>query len=118
MKRKKTILIVLISIIIIILLSYITINNLYKKTTGNENITTKLNTETDFLNWFIDFNNLYNKKVNSPKYSLTKEMFEEINKFINNNEESNIYFKDNIYHIDEFTTLELLDILNTIIIIL
>lgn len=106
-QKNKTILIFSILIITIITLGYILINNLFIKPSGSENITTKLNTESDFLDWFIDFDNLYKKKVKSPKYSLTKESFEKINNFLNNNTESNIYFKDNIYYLDESTTIEL-----------
>ena len=105
--RNKSISTISIIIIIIILFSTIIITSKLLKPSGNENITTKLNTETDFLNWFEDFDNLYNRKIKYPKYSLTKEVFEKINNYINNDNNNNIYFKDNIYYINNTETIEL-----------
>ena len=102
-KRTITITSILIIILIIIPTSYIFIYNIKNKPSGKENITTKLNTESDFLNWFIDFDNLYHKKINSPKYSLTKDSFQKIYNLLN----INIYFKNNTYYIDNNITLEL-----------
>lgn len=98
---------ILIILFIIIPISYIFIYNTINKPSGKENITTKLNTDSDFLQWFIDFDNLYNKKINSPKYSLTKDSFQKIYNLLNNNNETNIYFKNNTYYIDNNITIEL-----------
>lgn len=103
-KNKK--IIIIIAIIILIPITYLIVNNILKKE-SNENVTTKLKSDSDYLNWFIDFDNLYEKKVKTPKYSLTKESFEKIYNLLNNNEENNIYYKDNIYYFNNNTTIEL-----------
>ena len=68
----------IILIVIVILLSTTLIYNLITTPKGNENITTKLNNDTDFLNWFIDFDNLYKKNIPTIDYSLNKDMFTKI----------------------------------------
>lgn len=79
-----------------------------KKIDSNENITTKLNNDTDFLNWFIDFDKLYRKKISFTNYSLKQETFENINKLLNEeNNDNTTYFRDGIYHINDYETLEL-----------
>ena len=107
--KKKYIIITSILILIFIILPFcfIFIYNLLNKPSGKENITTKLTNESDFLNWFIDFDNLYNKKIKSPTYSLNKEPFEIIYNFLTKNEDSNIYFQNNTYYINNDITIEL-----------
>lgn len=99
-KTKKLIIIILIILILLIPIIYILINNYLAKPTGNENITTKLNEDTDYLYWFIDFDNLYQKNIKSPKYSLNKEIFQEINNFITNEKDNNVLYRDNTYYIN------------------
>lgn len=106
-KRNRTILLIVIICFIIIPISYIFIYNIINKPSGKENITTKLNTDEDFLEWFIDFDELYNKKVKSPKYSLTKESFQKISNLLNNENTTDIYLKDNLYYLEDNITIEL-----------
>lgn len=106
-KRNRTILLIIIICFIIIPISYIFIYNIINKPSGKENITTKLNTDEDFLKWFIDFDKLYNKKVNKPKYSLTKDSFQKISDLLNNEKTTDIYLKDNIYYLEDNITIEL-----------
>ena len=106
-KRNRTILLTIIICFIIIPISYIFIYNIINKPSGKENITTKLNTDEDFLKWFIDFDKLYNKKVNKPKYSLTKDSFQKISDLLNNEKTTDIYLKDNIYYLEDNITIEL-----------
>lgn len=106
-KRNRTILLIIIICFIIIPISYIFIYNIINKPSGKENITTKLNTDEDFLEWFIDFDELYNKKVKSPKYSLTKDSFQKISNLLNNENTTDIYLKDNIYYLEDNITIEL-----------
>lgn len=106
-KRNRTILLIVIICFIIIPISYIFIYNIISKPSGKENVTTKLNTDEDFLEWFIDFNELYNKKVKSPKYSLTKDSFQKISDLLNNEKNTDIYLKDNIYYLEDNITIEL-----------
>lgn len=104
-KTKK--IIVLVALFIFLLCVFLYIHNNYIKYNTHENITTKLNTDSDFLEWFIDFDKLYNKIVKSPKYSLTKESFQKISNLLNNEEISDIYYKDSIYYLSDNMTLEL-----------
>lgn len=102
----------IITIILVIISSIglaITIFDFFdKKLDSNENITTKLNNDTDFLNWFIDFDKLYRKKISFTNYSLKQETFENINKLLNEeNNDNTTYFRDGIYHINDYETLEL-----------
>lgn len=106
-KRNKTIILIIIICFIIIPISYIFIYNIINKPRGKENITTKLNADEDFLEWFIDFDKLYNKKVKSPKYSLTKDSFQKISNLLNNEKTTDIYLKDNIYYLEDNITIEL-----------
>ena len=106
-KQKKILIVLCLLSVVIMFLCYPFYVSLRNKPTGKENITTKITTESDFLNWFIDFDKLYNKTVKSPKYKLKKEIFEEVYVFHTNENNTNIYFKDNIYYIDNSTTLEL-----------
>lgn len=106
-KKYVIIISILVFIFIIIPLSYIFIYNIVTKPSGEENVTTKLSIETDFLNWFIDFNKLYNQKIKTPEYSLTKDAFLKVNNLLDSNIEDDIYFKDNIYYIEDDITLEL-----------
>lgn len=103
---KKTIIIFILIITIIITSSIILTNNLTHHN-NNENITTKLNSDTDFLNWFIDFDKLYNKKIKNIKYSVTSNMFEKVVKLLNEDNYTEISYKDNIYYITDNDTLEL-----------
>lgn len=98
--------IILVLTVIIILLTSTFIYNLYKIPKGNENITTKLNDDSDFLNWFIDFDKMFKQNINNINYSLTSDMFKNINNYIQG-ENSNVSYKENIYYIDEYNTLEL-----------
>ena len=107
-KRNKIFIIILLVLILIIIpISYIFIYNINNLPSGKENITTKLKSDADFLNWFIDFDNLYYQVVKSPKYSLTKDSFVRITNLLNNEGEENIYYKDNIYYLSDDITIEL-----------
>lgn len=99
----------IIGIIVVVSLSLIgiiSIIHLINKPTGYENITTLLKHDRDFLEWFNDFDMLYNNKVKVPEYSLNENIFKEINSFINGKNESRISFKDNKYLMND-ATLEL-----------
>lgn len=106
LKKWVKFLIALIIIMIIIICS-ISIYDLSNKPKGNENITTKLNTDSDFYNWFVEFDNLYQSKIPDINYSLTPSMIEQISKFLSEEENNNITYKNNIYYIDEYNTIEL-----------
>lgn len=107
-KKKKIIIIILCLLFFtIILFSYPFFVCFKNKPSGKENVTTRITTESDFLNWFIDFDKLYNKKRQLPKYKLKKEIFEQIYIFHTGEDSTSIYFKDNIYYIDNSTTIEL-----------
>lgn len=90
----------------LLIIGVISIISLIYKPNGDENITMVLKNDNDFLEWFKDFDTLYNNKVGSPKYSLNENIFKEINSFIDGEKESRISFKDNKYLIDN-ETLEL-----------
>lgn len=106
--RKK-----IVTYIIVILLLFCFIIPFYKdffnRIIPKENVTTKLNNDTDFLNWFIDFDKLYKKKVTFINYSLKKDAFETVNKLLNeeNKDMKDVYFKNGIYYINNNETLEL-----------
>lgn len=72
-----------------------------------ENLTIALNDDTDFYNWFIQFDELYNKKreLSYPKYSVNKEMFQKISNLLEN--KSDITYKDSKYYLNDNETLEL-----------
>lgn len=110
--KKIIILLIIIAILFISILIYNLFDstlfyNLFSKPKGTENITTKLTDDKDFLNWFIDFDKLYQKNIHNINYSLNKEMFEKINNYLEGNTKNNILYKDNTYYIDESNTLEL-----------
>lgn len=102
MKKYKKIIIIILLILLIPII-YILITNYLSKPTGNENITTKLFNDTDYLSWFIDFDTLYQEHIKSPKYSLNKDIFESINNYLTNNNNTNITYKNNTYYIDNIT---------------
>lgn len=74
----------------------------------SENKTTILKDDTDFLEWFKDFNSLYRKEKgrNYPNFTVNEEMFEGINNLLNN-KESDTYYKDGKYFVSDNETLEL-----------
>ena len=115
MKKRTTILLIILIITTFILsLSFIknkvnipllnSIFNFNKK----ENVTTILKSDEDFLEWFNDFNKLYNKKRNNnyPSLKIKKEYFEEIQKLLQE-KETNVYYKDGKYYLNNNETLEL-----------
>lgn len=104
-KTKKIIILIFLLISLSIIFLYIHKN--YIKYNTKENITTKLNTDSDFLEWFINFDDLYKKNVKSPNYSLTKESFQKIYSLLNEEEITDIYYKDSTYYLSDNTTLEL-----------
>ena len=106
MNKKYLKIIIVIVILLIILLIPFGIKEV-KKNNLEENVTTTLKTDEDFLNWFIDFDKLYNKKVKKPYYTLTKEPFELIKKLLNNEDTQNVTYYDNKYIINNDINLEL-----------
>ena len=88
-KTKKIIILIFLLICLSIIFLYIHKN--YIKYNTKENLTTKLNNDADFLEWFIDFDKLYKQNVKSPKYSLTEKSFQEIYNLLNNEEVKDIY---------------------------
>ncbi len=73
-----------------------------------ENLTVKLRSDEDFLNWFSCFINLYNEKKDSsyPDLIVNEDDFKIVNEILNNEEEVNFY-KDGKYYISDNETLEL-----------
>lgn len=114
--KKRTIILLIITIVttFILSLAFITkktnipilnkIFNLNKK----ENITITLKSDEDFLDWYNDFNKLYKKKKNNnyPNLKIKEQYFEEIKKLLQE-KETNIYYKDGKYYINNNETLEL-----------
>ncbi|MCI6932950.1 MAG: hypothetical protein MR765_07520 [Tenericutes bacterium] len=104
-KNKKIIILIFLLISLSIIFLYVHKN--YIKYNTKENITTKLNNDADFLEWFIDFDKLYKQNVKSPKYSLTEKSFQEIYNLLNNEEIKDIYYKNSVYYLSNNITLEL-----------
>lgn len=102
-------LILILTIIISILSNFnlTVIKNIFKTNTS-ENITTLLKEDSDFYNWYMQFDKLYKKKKgkNYPELSLNNEMFNNISKLLNN-EKTNIYYNNGKYFISDIETLEL-----------
>jgi len=103
------ILILLIIIIILILSRFnITIINNIFNIKKSENLTTKLKSDDDFYEWFIEFDKLYKKKKgkNYPELEVNKDMFKSICDLLEN-KESKIYYKDGKYYVSDEETIEL-----------
>ena len=105
-ERWLKIISILIAIVLIILIVTALLKHNDKKYL-NENTTTTLKSDADFLDWFIDFDNLYQKKVKSPKYSLKKEHLKLIKDLLNNKPVENITFYNNTYKINDNIDIEL-----------
>lgn len=88
-------------VVSLLIIGVINIVQLINKPTGDENITTVLKSDRDFLEWFIDFETLYNSKVGTPTYSLNENIFKEINSFLDGETASRVSFKDNKYLLDD-----------------
>lgn len=107
---KYIIIIILVIILVLFVLSkfnFTILDNIFSKG-DTENLTIILKTDNDFLEWFKDFNTLYQKKKgrNYPDFSIKEEMFESIKDLLEE-KESSTYYKDGKYFVSDSETLEL-----------
>lgn len=105
LKKYKLYVILTIILILFIFVFYNKIYYLFNKKT--ENLTITLNNDSDYYKWFIQFDELYNKKKDSsyPKYSVNNDMFLSIYNLLDNT--SNITYNNGKYFINNNETIEL-----------
>ena len=106
-KKYGFIIIVIVLSILLFVFKFRVYDN-YINGNKTENLTVKLRSDEDFLNWFSCFINLYNEKKDSsyPDLIVNEDDFKIVNEILNNEEEVNFY-KDGKYYISDNETLEL-----------
>lgn len=94
-----------IGIILFTLIFYDKVYEMFRHDT--ENLTVILYDDTDFYDWFVQFDLLYNNKkdFSYPRYSVDKNMFLEIANSFNN--DTNIKYRDGKYYFDDSYVIEL-----------
>ena len=105
LKKYRLYVILTIVLILFIVIFYDKVYDLFNKST--ENLTVTLNNDSDYYEWFSQFDKLYNKKKNNnyPSYSVNKDMFLSIYNLLNSN--SNITYDNGKYFINDNETIEL-----------
>ena len=98
LKKYRLYVIFTVVLLLFIVIFYNKVYDLFNKST--ENLTVTLNSDSDYYEWFSQFDELYNKKKNNsyPSYSVNKDMFLSIYNLLNS--DANITYDNGKYFIN------------------
>ena len=105
LKKYRLYVIFTVVLLLFIVIFYNNVYDLFNKST--ENLTVTLNSDSDYYEWFSQFDELYNKKKNNsyPSYSVNKDMFLSIYNLLNS--DANITYDNGKYFINNNEIIEL-----------